>query len=523
MGLTKFISFFIQLAYFNSKLTVMNRMLNTLIISSTLLILNLNSYAQDEIDSIIAFEPYIEKVMNSWQVPHLAIGVVKDTQIIYMKGFGYRDHDKKLPVDENTLFKIASNTKPFTAMTYGIFADQKRFHINTPIINIVPNFKMYNDYVTKHITPMDLLTNRTGLPRHGFLWYGTNATRKDIANSLQYLQPFKSFRETHVYTNIMYDMVAYIIEEATGENWESYTKKYLLGPLNMHTTCFGTELFNHDNFAIPYNYDHKLNRFTPNTYEDIMYSNTNIPAGGINTSINEMCNWLIFNLNKGKFNGVQVVPENFVLTAHSVQQESGKIDYSNKTFQYGHGLGWYIENFHGRDLITFSGMTAGFNSRVMLFPKESLGIVLFIGNGISPSYIISQALAEKLILGEHFDWNTFGLNNPRWASTLKEEPEPSIIEINHIPQHLLNNYTGNYLNQAYGNIEVYLNENRLRMKRGTVDFELISMDNNNFKILAPYTMYMNREVTFRLNDSNKIIGLSVNFERQLEPILFTKQ
>lgn len=503
----------------------MNKLLNYFIICLISFLIHYQSlYSQTITDSIVILEPYFKKVMTDWQVPHLAIGVVKDSKVVYVKGFGFRDYDKGLIVNENTLFKIASITKPFTAMTFGILADQNKFDLDTPIVNMLPSFKMHDDYITKNVTVRDLLTNRTGLPRHGFLWYGTDNTRKEIVEVLPNLEPAASFREKHIYTNLMYDVVAYIIEEVSNQSWEEFTKTNLLGPLNMDSTNFGKEIFSSDNFAYPYNFNHKTGGFEKHNLEDLMYSPTNIPAGGINTSIKDMCNWMIFNLNKGRFNDVQVASEKYVKEAHSIQQGEQLIDYSRKTYQYGHGLGWYVQNFHGNTLITFGGMTAGFNSRIMLFPNKSIGIVVFIGSGAAPNYIISESLAEKLILGENFDWNDFGLKNPRWTRVLEEIPEP--IKENKIvlTRQQKAKYIGSYNHPAYGEINIHLsNENLLKFKRSKVDFELATEEKNTFRIFAPKTMYMGREVKFIVDEYDQIIELTVNFENQLAPIHFYKK
>lgn len=483
-----------------------------------------DSYSQNIKDSITALEPYFEKVMKDWKVPFLAIGVVKDSQVVYTKGFGYRDYEKMLPVNENTLFKFASSTKPFTAITFGILAEQNLFDLNTPIIEILPDFKMHDDYITKNVTVKDLLTNRTGLPRHGFLLYGTDNSRKKIVDVLPDLESVSSFREKHIYTNIMYDVVAYIIEEVSNESWEEFTKKYLLKPLDMHKTNFGKELFLQDNFAYPYTFNYKTGKFDIHNLNDLMYSTTNIPAGGINSSIKEMCNWLIFNLNKGKFNGSQILSKNYVEQTHSILQGETQIDFSRKTYQYGHGLGWYVQNFHNNTLITFGGMTAGYNSRVMLFPSESIGIVVVNGSGAPPNYIVSESIAEKLILGKHFNWNAFGLKNKRWTSILKETQEPVKKYNINLTNHQILKYLGKYNHPAYGEIEIHLTKDNLLMfKRSLVDFELIVEDDNIFKIYAPFTMYSGKEVTFIFDDSEEVIGLTVNFERQLDPIKFYKE
>jgi len=142
-----------------------------------------------------------KEYLDEWKVPGAAIAVIKDNEVIYKKCFGYRDKEKKLAVDENTAFWIASNTKAFTSMACAILVDEGKLEWDKPVINYMPHFKTRDRYVTESITAIDLLTHRTGLPGHDEAFHDISLTRKDIAGLIQYLDFNKGFRTTFQYNN----------------------------------------------------------------------------------------------------------------------------------------------------------------------------------------------------------------------------------------------------------------------------------------------------------------------------------
>ena len=480
-------------------------------------------YSQNLKDSIQSLDEYFIKVMKDWNVPQMAYGVVKDSHIVHARGFGYRDRENKLPVDENTLFKIASTSKGFTSLTFGIMADSMNISLDTPIRDILTDFIMYNDYVTKYVTPRDLLTNRTGLPRHGFIFYGTDLTRNEIASVLPYLDPVTSFREKHIYTNLMYMMVAHVIENSLKSPWEEFTRENLFVPLEMNNSSFGIDLFKKANHAIPYYYDKENKLFVKSELDDLMYSNHSLnPAGGINSNVKEMCNYMIMLLNDGKFNGKQVISKNYITQVFSPHVGSGNVNYKRSTYSLGHGLGWYINHFHGKTQFEFGGRTSNYDSRIILFPEDSIGIIVLMGANSVANFIISETLAENVIGESFFDWNDYGLNNPRWQPREYNKERNDGLNIEMPPTLNLQDYIGKFYHPAYGEIEIIYKNNRLWGKRSVVEFGLDHSENDSFLLNLEETTYHYKTLYFNLNEENIVVSLSVDFESRLPPIKFDK-
>jgi CubicO group peptidase (beta-lactamase class C family) len=480
-----------------------------------LLVGTVNNYSQSLEESVSELDEYFMQVMADWKVPHMAYGIVKDTQIVRMRGFGYRDMENNLPVDEHTLLKIASTSKGMTAVSFGILADQGHMTLDTPIKEVLPGFLMSTDYVTRNITPRDMLCNRTGMPRHGFMWYGTDFTREQMSESLAYLEPVQGFREQHVYTNYMYDMIAYLIEEVSGVKWEDYIAENLFDPLEMHRTSFGTEIFNQENHAIPYNFNEESGSYEKAEKNDIMYADANIPAGGINTSVREMCNYLIMHLNGGVFKQDTIVSRNFLNQAHAVQIGTGRSDYSREVYQYGHGFGWYVENFHGHQLLSFGGRTANYDSRILVFPKDSIGIILLVGKNSLANYIVSETLAERVIGKEFYDWNDYAKNNPNWNRKPPEVTRNQEINPDAPPTLELSQYEGSYSHPAYGEVRISIQGDALSGKRSIVEFDLDHVEGDEFKIYHEESMYMGRALEFYFNDLQEIEFLTIDLQPPL--------
>jgi CubicO group peptidase (beta-lactamase class C family) len=163
------------------------------------------------------FDAFVTQVLKDWKVPGIAVAVVQRDEVILLKGYGYRDTENKLPVTANTLFPIGSITKSFTVTTLGMEMDDGKVDWDKPIRNYLPSFKMYNPELSEQMTIRDLLTHRSGLPRHDLVWYSSEFPREDLIRRLQYLEPNKPLRSTFEYNNLMFMTAGYIAGLVHGE------------------------------------------------------------------------------------------------------------------------------------------------------------------------------------------------------------------------------------------------------------------------------------------------------------------
>jgi CubicO group peptidase (beta-lactamase class C family) len=206
--------------------------------------------AQAELDG---FDAFVEQALKDWKVPGVAVAVIKGDKVMLLKGYGFRDVEMQLPVTPRTLFAIGSITKSFTVTTLGMLMDEGKVDWDQPVRAVFPKFKMYDPVLTEQMSVRDLVTHRSGLPRHDSVWYTSDFSREDLVSRLQYLEPNKPLRSTFQYNNLMFMTAGYIAGQLNSTTWEDAVSERILYPLGMTATNF-SELAtqNAADFAEPY-------------------------------------------------------------------------------------------------------------------------------------------------------------------------------------------------------------------------------------------------------------------------------
>src|SRR5450432_3156255 len=199
------------------------------------------------------FDDFVNQAMKDWKVPGLAIAVVLDNKVILLKGYGYRDLEKQKPVTPKTLFAIGSITKSFTVTALGMEMDEGKIDWDKPVRDYLPAFKMYDPVLTEQMMIRDLITHRSGLPRHDMVWYSSDFSREDIIGRLRYLEPNKPLRSTFQYNNLMFMTAGYIAGLLNNTTWEDTIRERILSPLGMKETNFSLkDSQSSPYFALPY-------------------------------------------------------------------------------------------------------------------------------------------------------------------------------------------------------------------------------------------------------------------------------
>src|SRR5580700_4363628 len=265
--------------------------------------------AQDAgIDSKLqGFDSYMEQTLKDWNTPGMGVGIVVNDKLVFAKGYGYRDYEKKLPFTPTTLSQIASNSKLFTAVAAGMLVEEGKLTWDKPVRESVPTIQFYNDQLNNNVTLRDMLSHRTGVTRHDLIWFKSPFTRKELFEKLKYLEPREPMRETFLYNNLMFSAVGYIIELKSGKTWEQFVRERIFAPLDMNTTAYAiSDMTQHPDHGVPF----REKRDSFELYKIPYYEDTGgvAPAGGIVSNIEEMSHWLIALMNDGQYNGKQVLP-----------------------------------------------------------------------------------------------------------------------------------------------------------------------------------------------------------------------
>jgi CubicO group peptidase (beta-lactamase class C family) len=316
----------------------------------------------------------IEEAMKRWDIPGLAIAVVKDDRVVYAKGFGVRELGKPEKVTERTLFAMASQSKAFTATALGILVSEGKLRWDDPATKYLPWFQMYDPYVTKELTVRDLLCHRCGLAtwQGDLMWYGSDLNRREVLERVRFLKPEFSFRSRYGYCNLTFVAAGEIIPGVTGVTWEEFVERRFFEPMGMsRTTTDIGEMERRDDVARP----HTLvkGKIVPIAYRS---TRNTAPAGAINSCVKDWAQWIRLQLNQGTLDGRKIVLSEIIRETRSPQTlmparpEGDKIPFS------AYGLGWALRDYEGRLVIAHGGGLDGMLSLSVIVPQEKLGVVV---------------------------------------------------------------------------------------------------------------------------------------------------
>jgi CubicO group peptidase (beta-lactamase class C family) len=327
-------------------------------------------------------DAYVARAMHTFDVPGMAVAIVKDGQTVLLKGYGVRKMGEITPVDQDTLFGIGSNTKAFTAAALATLVDEGKISWDDPVYERLKGFEMYDPYVSKEMRIRDLLCHRSGLGLgEGDLmfWPHTTFSRDDVVYRLRYLKPKTSFRTTYAYSNVMFVTAGQVVAEVSGKSWDEYLREKIFLPLGMKNTNTTSAAYKPGaNWATPHSkIDGKLQ---PIALENLDNAG---PAGAINSSVADMSKWVLLQLNRGKIPGTDtrifsekvsqdMWAQQMIVPVRQAPPELQKL----QAHFAGYGMGWALRDYKGRKLVSHSGGVAGYVTRVMLVPEENLGVVI---------------------------------------------------------------------------------------------------------------------------------------------------
>jgi len=317
--------------------------MRTLFISAVFLVgAVLHCNAQSK--TIKKLDAYFEQALKDWEVPGMEILIIKDDEVLLEKGYGIKNTETNEPVTPETLMAIASNTKAFTSAALAQLVDEKKIKWDDKVIDHLPYFRLYDDYVTQNMTIRDLLSHRSGLSTFSgdLIWYGTHHSREEIVKRARFLEPSFQFRDGYGYQNIMFIAAGLVVEKVSGVSWDDYVKEHFLNPLGMkHTLTSTLDLDATKNVSAPHNY--KFNKQIP--IEWINWDNM-APAGSLISCVSDMKFWLQAQMNQGVFMkdtlwSAQRSEEMWTVETPKAISSWSKENFPSKTFD-GYGLGWAL-------------------------------------------------------------------------------------------------------------------------------------------------------------------------------------
>ena len=417
-------------------------------------------------------DSYTQQIIKEWQIPGMALSIVKDGQIIYAKGFGNKELGKENCIDEHTAFQIGSVSKSFTALLMAMLVDEEKVSWDDPVKKHLPDFEMYDPWVSNNLLIKDIMIHRTGLPAQSgtyipCLGYDQN----DVYNMFKLIKPSTSLRTNYDYNNITFIIAAKIIEKYMGKPWEDCVTERIFIPLEMHNSALNELGFTAaKNVSVPHSFDYQNGGMAVKPLygpvDQALFWLTVIgPAGGVVSSVVDMTSWIRFHLSDGTFNGKRILSEKNLNYLHRGQLITSQ--YNNRITTYGHC--WFIEQNNRYKVFFHTGTTWGSAALCVYVPELDLGM-MFLANAevpASPRYAFMRRLIDLYLGAPDKDYSGEAL--AEWLANEQSDAEKALakkaetVQVDPAPNSA---YTGTYQKEVLGQAHITLEQNNLYITIG---------------------------------------------------------
>jgi CubicO group peptidase (beta-lactamase class C family) len=474
---------------------------------------------------LVAVDEVVLDGMERFSVPGLSLAVVADGQVVLAKGYGYRNLDLRLPMTADTELPIASATKPFTAFLVTLLAADGVVDWHTPVQHYLPSFATDRPATTAKATPRDLITHRTGVPRHDAVWADSSLSRRELFARLPFLKSNTGLRQRFQYNNLMYVAAGVMLEEVTGQTWEELVHARVLSPLGMTRTSTTLQVLEKAaDHSLPY-------RLIDGTPRQIDFHDVSAmgPASGLNSTASDLTRWLLVNADRGKLDGRQIVPEDALLEMFEPVAATGITPEHHEVSGPAYGLGWFLEAYRHHLRVFHGGNIDGFTSAVSVLPGDGIGVVVLtnLSNTNLPD-ALCRTIADRLLGLDAVDWVGMAFNRQ-----LKQEATRAAIRktlhsrhaVGTKPRHALDEYVGEYSDPGYGLLSISLKGDHLEASFAGVRSPLEHLQYDTF--LAPTSpsgdKLADQRFAFSDDAAGEVTGVALPLEPAVEPIAFRRQ
>ena len=413
------------------------------------------------------FDAYTQQALKQWEVPGAGVAVIKDGKVIYIKAFGTRNLDTGAPANTETLFSIGSTTKAMTAVCIGMLVDEGKLKWSDPVVKYLPEFQLYDPFVTRDLKIRDLLIHDSGLGNTDFLWGLMDIPESEILARMRMVKPTYSLRDGFIYQNIFYIAAGQVIERVSGKTWATFITERIFNPLSMTRTATKLKAIKDDNYTKPHmKYDGKI-QVILHTKDDAVGA-----AGSVWSSITDMAKWTVCMLDSSKYAGGRLLNKGTWMEMFKPQTlvTSGEFYPTQRLTKPNwmtYGLGWFQHDYKGHKINFHTGSLNGLIALHAQLPDQNLGYY-FLGN-------YDHAEVRHALMYKTFDLFSLG-GNRDWSSEFKTlydgireggqkqlEKMESQRVLNTKPTLPVSAYAGKYTDPLYGEIEITATETGLRM------------------------------------------------------------
>ena len=459
--------------------------------------------------------------MKDWNIPGAALLVVKDGEVVLSRAYGVKEYGKTERVDENTLFMIASNTKAFTGTAMAMLVSEDKCNLDDRVKKWLPDFTMKDPWVTEHVTLTDIMCHRLGLEtfQGDFMYWESDLTRDQVIQKFGELTPMYDFRAKWGYCNAGFVIAGKCLEEISGVSWQDFLKENIFEPLEMNRTlALNSEYNGADNVCSAHTLVDSKITVVPSDRNDNLAA-----AAGISSSINDLSHWILALLDSGRYQGKQVIPWQAIQTTRLPVSIIGE---GRHPFNSGHfslyGLGWELEDYAGKEIVSHTGGTDGFVTSVTLLPEEDLGVVVLTNSDMNGFY---QAFKWEIIdayLGLPYrNYSKYFLqryNRYFGAKQSMVEAKKDTIAMKLAPPVKLKKFAGRYYHKIYGWADLKLEGDHLIMTlqhHPQLTGKLEHISNNRFLCTYSIPLWGTKVFPFKVING-KVISFTLSVDDFLE-------
>lgn len=417
--------------------------------------------AQDTLSRFVhdSLDIYVQRALTDWKIPGVAVCVVKDGNVVVMNSYGVTEMGGSTNVDSNTLFMIGSNTKAFTATALAMLGAQHKLSLDDKVQKWLPDFTLYDPWVTKEATVRDLLCHRLGFEtfQGDFMYFDSDLTLAEVREKFGKVKPVYGFRSKWGYTNAAFLTAGEIIPKAIGRSWAQFLADSLFAPLQMaRTLALSKDILTATNKATAHTVEHGVLKKIPYGRLENM-----APAGAISSSISDLSHWVKMQLGNGYYNGKQVVPTTALLETRTPASILGN---GGAMFNRGHfmlyGLGWFLQEYSGRKIVSHTGGVNGFVTAITLVPEERLGIIVLTNTDANNFYeALNRELLDAGLSLPYRNYSNVFLGFAKQQQAAEDawlKAKQDTIALRLKPALSLKEFVGQYKHDVYGNMTIAL-------------------------------------------------------------------
>jgi CubicO group peptidase (beta-lactamase class C family) len=470
-----------------------------------------------------SIERFVTGQLAAWEVPGCAIAAVRDEDVILAAGWGRRDLAADLPVTPDTLFAIGSTTKAFTVATVGALVDDGLLEWERPLRDYLPDLRLHDPVVTDRLSIVDLLSHRSGLPRHDLAWLGhPDRSRAELVRRLRFLPLSRDLRQEFQYCNLGYLVAGHIVEVLSGTPWEDYLRTRLLTPAGMDRSNLSADGLRADpDHATAY--ERRQGAVVPVPPRPVTAM---APAGAVNSCAADMARWLLTQLGGGRLDGRAVMSPGTMARQHAPHMLIPEDRTFPASTRHAYGLGWMIGRYRDHRLAEHSGGIDGFQTECMLLPDDGIGVAVMTNTSSSAmAPVVAYRVLDELLGVEPLDWfSSFKARYHAATAGIREARGARRVVLQAPPPRPLSAYAGEYQHPGYGTITITVEGGTLQPRLGTMDLTLAHRHYETFDLewheLGDQSHLF--PLMFLSDPDGDITALTVPFESAVEPLRFDR-